>query len=234
MNPWIIALVLLVLGVVVSSAVNTLSKARASKALMAQEMPYRNETTNDTKTMLVLGDSTGVGVGARKPEESVAGRVAAYVGATYTENYAVSGAAVADLPPQIAQAKKSQYDLILIHIGGNDILGFHDPKKVAPELTRILGTLPEAKKVVVLSAGNVGGATIFPHVLRFFHTRLTLAYHAAFADAVKSTPAVYVNLYLPPGKDPFLKDPKKYLAADGLHPSSEGYELWFEQLKTAL
>lgn len=234
MNIWLVLLVLVVLGVVVSSAANTLLKARAAKVLMAREMPFRIEGVDYRKTMLVLGDSTGVGVGASVPQESVAGRVASYIGATYVENYAVSGAAVADLPKQIGEAKRDIYDLILIHIGGNDILGFNDPKTVGPELNRTLGTLPKAKKVVVLSAGNVGGATIFPGIVRFFHTQLTLRYHDAFTQAVQGTGAVYVNLYLPPKADPFLKHPRKYLAEDGLHPSSDGYGLWFEQVKQVL
>ncbi|MBY0110834.1 SGNH/GDSL hydrolase family protein [Patescibacteria group bacterium] len=234
MNIWVVLIVLVLLGVVLSSAANTLLKAKAAKGLMAREAPFRIEGEDYTKTMLVLGDSTGVGVGATMPEDSVAGRVAAYIGATYVENHAVSGAAVEDLPKQVSQAGRTEYDLILIHIGGNDILGFNDPKKVGPEFTRILGTLPNTEKVVVLSAGNVGGATIFPGIVRFLHTRLTLQYHDAFAEAVKGTKAVYVNLYLPPKEDPFLKHPKKYLAEDGLHPSSDGYGFWFEQVKMVL
>ncbi|MEK9161062.1 MAG: SGNH/GDSL hydrolase family protein [Patescibacteria group bacterium] len=234
MNMWIVLIVLVLLGIVLSSAANTLLKARAAKVLMAHETPFRIEGENYTKTMLVLGDSTGVGVGAATPEESVAGRVASYIGATYVENHAVSGAAVADLPKQISQAARGEYDLILIHIGANDILGFNDPKRVGSELTRILSTLPKVGKTVVLSAGNVGGATLFPRVVRFFHTRLTLQYHEAFAEAVQGTTALYVNLYLPPKEDPFLKYPQTYLAEDGLHPSSEGYGLWFEQVKEVL
>lgn len=233
MNPWLVVLVI-VLGFVLYTAGNTLLKAKAAKELMERAAPFQNETQDYTKTMLVLGDSTGVGVGAKTPEETVAGRTAAYVEATYVENYAVSGAAVAELPGQIAQAKRESYDLILIHIGGNDILGFHDPKKVGPHLGEILKTLPKNGKTIVLSAGNVGGATIFPHVMRVVHTWLTLKYHTAFTESVTNAGAIYVNLYMPPSEDPFLKDPGCYLAADGLHPSSDGYALWFEKVRPAL
>lgn len=234
MPLWLITLIVVVLAIVLYSASNTLMKAKESQRLMANERPYRNETTDTSKTILVLGDSTGAGIGATRPEDSVAGQVAEYIGATHVENYARSGAAVEELPVQITQAKQKEYDLILIHIGGNDILSFHDPKKVAPQLGEILKTLPAAKKVVVLCAGNVGGATIFPRLIRIFHTSLTLEYHKLFGEAVAASGGTYVNLYEPRDKDPFLKDPEKYLAKDGLHPSSEGYRLWFEKVKNVL
>jgi len=234
MKLWVVTAVVVILALVCYWAGNTLLKAKASKRLMEIETPYRNESADYAKTMLVLGDSTGVGVGAQKPEDTVAGLTAAYIGATYAENYAVSGAAVEELPGQIAKAKCDSYDLVLVHIGGNDILAGNDPKKVAPRLTEILKTLPQAGKVVVLSAGNVGGATIFPHVIRPFHMWLTLAYHKAFTPAVESAGGTYVNLYMPLLKDPFLRRPNYYLAPDGLHPSSAGYALWFEKVKEAL
>ncbi|MBP9816533.1 MAG: hypothetical protein KBD05_00685 [Candidatus Pacebacteria bacterium] len=233
MSLWSVFAVVLILGLVTFSASNTFVKARASRQLMANEHPYTKESTDYTKTVLVLGDSTAVGIGADKPEDSVAGRVAAYVEATYVENHAISGTAVEDLPKQINEAKREFYDLILIQVGGNDILSFSDPKKVGPLLTEVLKTLPKAGKVVVFSAGNVGGASIFPHPIRPIHTWLTLEFHKAFAKAVEGL-AIYVNLYEPPGKDLFLKDQDRYLSVDGLHPSSEGYRLWFEKVREVL
>lgn len=234
MNIWLLALAVCVLAVIAYSAGNLLIKAKASRALMERETAYKKETNDYTRTMLVLGDSTGVGVGADTPEDSVAGRVAAYQGMTHIENYAVSGAAVEELPGQIKQAKLAHYDLVLIHIGGNDILALHDAKKVGERFSQILPTLPDAGRVIILSAGNVGGATIFPWIVRPFHFWLTLQYHAVFDEVAARHHAVYINLYEPPQKDPFLKDPERYLAADGLHPSSDGYALWFEKVKTGL
>lgn len=234
MNIWLIVTVVIVLAIIAYAACNTLIKAKVSAVLMEHAVAYKKETGDYARTMLVLGDSTGVGIGADKPEESVAGLVATYQGATHVENYAVSGAAVEELPGQIKQAKLKRYDLTLIHIGGNDILAFHDPKKTAERLSQILPTLPEAGRVVIMSAGNVGGATIFPWIIRPFHTWLTLQFHAAFDEVAARHHAVYINLYEPPHRDLFLKDPERYLAPDGLHPSSEGYALWFEKVKTGL
>ncbi len=234
MAVWQIVAIILVLSYIAFWSGNLYLKARASRELMQVETAYKKETEDYAKTILVLGDSTGAGVGAATPEESVAGRLSMYVGATHVENYAVSGAETHNLPEQIAKAKLPRYDLILIQIGGNDILWLRRPKKSAEELKMALQKLPEADQVIVLTAGNVGGATIFPPPIRPFHTWRNQAFHREFAKASSVTGATYVNLYEPPHLDPFLDNPELYLAEDGLHPSSEGYKLWFGKVQKAL
>ena len=59
--------------------------------------------------MLVLGDSTAVGIGAMRPEESVAGRVSNFLNADRVENYAVSGAVTNDLNEQMKNAALPKY-----------------------------------------------------------------------------------------------------------------------------
>jgi lysophospholipase L1-like esterase len=228
------ALFVLVLAVVALEAANTYFKTRISRALMDHETPFTLSSFDYRTTMLVLGDSTGVGVGADKAEHTVAGRLAKHVGATYVENYAASGTETAELGEQIKKAKLPRYDYVLIHTGGNDILAFHNPKKTARELGQILAELPQAGKVIVLSAGNVGGSTIFPHVIRPVYTALNLRFHKEFGRICHAYNAVYVNLFEPFWRDPFLRDPRRYLSRDGLHPSLYGYGLWFEKVRDAL
>lgn len=213
---------------------NTFFKARISKALMEHEAPYMNETNDYRKTLLVLGDSTGVGVGADKPEDSIAGRLAAYLGATHVENYAISGTLTEELPFQIAKAKLAEYDYILLQIGGNDVLALHSAKRTAAHLSFAIPKLPKAGKIIIMSAGNAGGGTLFPPPLRPFHTMANLALHEEFARVAHGWHALYVNLYEPFWKDPFLRDPDRYLSRDGLHPSTYGYGLWFDKVKEAL
>lgn len=225
---------ILVLLIIAHAAANTFFKARIAKALMEHEAPYRLLSDDYTKTMLVLGDSTGAGVGAACPEDSVAGRLAHFIGATYVENYAISGAMVSELPLQIQQAKRESYDVILIQIGGNDILAFHNAKQTAARLSNIFGTLPTAKTTILMSAGNAGGAKLFPLIIRPFHTMVNKAIHKEFARVAHGWDAIYVDLYDPFWSDPFLRDPDRYLARDGLHPSSYGYGLWFDKVKAIL
>jgi len=204
-----------------------------SKKLVEEAVSYEKVGDDVRTAVLVLGDSTAVGVGADTPEDTVAGRTSAYLDATSVENYAVSGAQVEDLPGQIERAKHAEYRLILIHIGANDIIQLHSPTKTANSLKSVVETLPTAERIII-SAGDVGGAPLFPSVIRPFYTKRTILFHDAFTQALAESRAMYVNLYASPSREVINKNPDIYLAADGLHLSSKGYELWFKEIQPYL
>ena len=51
------------------------------------------------------------------------------------------------------------------------------------------------------------------------------------ADVAGHTGARYVRLLQPRASDPFAQDPKRMNAADGLHPSDQGYRQWYAELQ---
>ena len=233
----IIAFGVLVLIVVAYYGTVTYRKTAVSKMLVDKAKPFevdRRANITSTTSVLVLGDSTGVGVGADRPEDSVAGLLSEKINAATLENYSVSGAVVDDLPAQVAKAKLKQYSFILIQIGGNDIIRFHSAKKTAAALDAVLATLPKSHRVAVMSAGNVGATTLFPWFMHPFYTALNLKYHEEFGKVVKARKFTYVNLYKEPAADLFSLRPDVYLSADGLHPSSKGYDLWLMDLMNSL
>ncbi|MEX2340922.1 MAG: SGNH/GDSL hydrolase family protein [Candidatus Paceibacterota bacterium] len=221
---------LLLLTIVCYYVVTLYQKIQISTKLVQKAEPFRLMSADDSVTVLVLGDSTAVGVGADEPALSVAGRLANHLDATFVENLSQSGAKSEDLKGQISSASKDSYKYILIQIGGNDIISFKSATKAAEELTDAVKTLPATENLIVLSAGNVGGGTFFPHFLRPLYTKINLAYHKSFARVVEEAGGTYVNLYVEPAKDPFVLQPERYLALDGLHPSSEGYRVWFRRV----
>lgn len=226
----IVVFAIILIGVLGYFGVTLYNKIQISKALVLAAKPYEKITDDRTTTLLVLGDSTGVGVGAAVPEESVAGRLALYMQATYVENLSVSGAQVHELPLQIKSAALDHYSTILIQIGGNDIIRFHDAHETAKLLGSILDTLPRADQVIVMVPGNLGAATLIPWFVRPIYTNLNLKYHTEFEQVVTAHEGVYINLYRPPSEDPFVAHPEIYLAQDEFHPSSAGYEIWCNTL----
>ena len=203
-------------------------------SMTSRTVPYEKVSNNTSVTLLVLGDSTAVGVGASTPEESVPGRLAAHVGATYVENHAVSGSLVNDVPPQIEKAALPRYRMILLQIGANDMVRFHDADKTARRLGDVLENLPPADSVIVISAGDLGTARIFPPPLRPLYTRVNLKYHMAFSSIAEERGVTYIDLSKGPGKELFEKEPERYFAPDRFHLSSAGYGLWFDAIKEAL
>lgn len=210
-------------------------KVKIGRQLAGKAIPFSKQSNDYTKTLLVLGDSTAVGVGASSPISSLPALVSEYIGATYVENHAVSGATVNDMAQQLPLTQRSSYDMILIHIGANDIRRFHDVEMVSKELQNITISLKDkSSQIIFLSAGNLGGASIIPFFIQSLYTRLNLKYHRYFEEIAKTIHVTYVNMYIDPKIDPFVQYPKQYLAKDGFHPSDDGYKLWFTMIQKVL
>jgi len=206
-------------------------KFSIAQELISQSVPYESQSNTKSQTMLVLGDSTAVGVGADNSSDIVPALLSKKLNVLEVENLAVSGARVQDLLEQRSEAKRDRYDVILIMVGANDIIRFKSAHQSAKELETALANLPAFENlIVILSAGNVGGTKIFPWFIRPFHTNLNMKYHSEFEEVVAKMGGKYVNLYQDPADDPFMKEPQVYMAPDGLHPSSKGYYLWFETI----
>mgnify|MGYP001568530731 FL=1 len=90
------------------------------------------------------------------------------------------------------------------------------------------------KDIIFISAGNLGGVKIFPQPMRPFYTKINMSYHKGFEDLAEKYGSKYINLYQDPSIDPFTLNPNKYFAEDSFHPSSFGYEVWFNLIKENL
>ena len=193
---------------------------------------FENITQDLSTTLLVLGDSTAAGVGTLTSADSVAGRLSTYMGATYTENLSENGAYATDIQEQLDQASLEKYDTVLIQVGANDVIWFRSLNDAVHEIDFTVTRLRDyTDRVIVMSAGNIGGAPVFPLPLWPIYTWRSSQLNDAFEDIVERRGAYYIDLYVPPSQDPFVQQPGVYLSPDKLHPSSKGYGLWFEKLK---
>ena len=204
---------------------------KLSQEIVKNTIAFQNITNDTSLSILVIGDSTAVGVGSGDPKKTVPAMFADYTGATYVENLSVSGAKIKDLNAQVAKIKLKEYDYILVQIGGNNIIARQNAGEAAEELNKIYKILPKNKQTLHICCGNVGDSAILPWFVRSYYTNKTLSYHQAFEKINKENGVSYVNLFDTKDKDPFLQSPKEYLAADGFHPSALGYEYWFLKIK---
>lgn len=182
------------------------------------------EQKSGTRSMLVLGDSTAVGVGAETPEVSVAGRLAGAFNLS-VENRAKSGAVVADLRAQLSSASESEYNLILIQAGANDVIRLHSLEAADAEMRSVIqDAKKKSDRVVLLTAGKIGEAPFFPWFVRALMTHRAKELRDMLSATAREEGAAYVDLYNAP--DPFASDPARYYAPDGLHLSGDGYDFW--------
>ncbi len=192
---------------------------------------YARRLENASHRLLIVGDSTGVGLGALSIEDSIAGRLARDYPRASIENRAELGARVACVLRQLADVD-ADHDAVLIVIGGNDILRRTSYRDLSVALEAVITRAREvAPLVIVVNSGNVGGAPLFGWPLNVLLSRRSLQVRRIFALTCRRMRAQFVNLTFVPRRDPFGRHRELYFAEDGLHPSSAAYEYCYDVLK---
>lgn len=230
--------VLIFVAVVVAGyeAVTLAGLLRSGAEVSREAARFERANPNASMRILVAGDSTAVGTGAHDPKDSIAGRVGTLFADAHIENIGVNGLKTSGLREKLAQLPEEEtYDLVLLQIGGNDILRFTPRPTLRRELS---GALEEAKKrgrrVILMSTGNVGLAPAFPFFLSHMYSYRTRAVRTTLTEEAAQAGVTYVDLFEERETDPFGKDPDTFYSRDGLHPSGAGYGLWFKKLEPEL
>ncbi|EWS99736.1 GDSL family lipase [Intrasporangium oryzae NRRL B-24470] len=180
--------------------------------------------------LLVLGDSTGAGMGAEHPHQTIgatiANGVAAFSGRPVDlTNVAVIGAESPDLGPQVERALEAVAvpDVAVILIGANDVTHRIDKAVAVRHLEMAVRRLRDAgAEVVVGTCPDLGAIEPVPQPLRLLARRWSRDLAAAQTVAVVEAGgrAVSVGDLL---SEAFSADPTVMFSADRFHPSPAGY-----------
>lgn len=185
--------------------------------------------------LAVLGESTAAGVGAATQEEAMAGRLARAVAVRTGRPVgwqvaARSGintrTAAVELVPLLGPA-----DAVVVVLGVNELLELNRPPRFARELRALAGAVrARIPGVPILLAGMppVGRFPALPQPLRAVMGAHARALDRAVAEVARDTAGtVHAAVEVPVERGGLL-------AADGFHPSAEGYRVWAEGLADAL
>lgn len=208
-----------------------LQRLMKSVWLITQVSPYAQTGTGEG-LILVYGDSTAYGTGATAATDSIAGRLGAAYPAFGVSTVAKNGQLIAEVIPRLV-TQTAKADVLLLQIGGNDILQYRTPEQIERDTRALLAVaITKAEHVAFMSSGNVGAAAYFVK-----HGQpdpaleaLTRTAREIFIRVSNEYGVMYVDLFEEPANDLFLREPDTYLALDGLHPSSAGYALWYQKL----
>lgn len=204
------------------------SRISASAQLARESEPFQHNPPNTALRLLIVGDSTGVGTGASRPQNSVAGLLAQSFPRLAIENRARDGATFEGLVQQLERG--GRFDLVLLMGGGNDVIRFRSEEAVRADVQRSLALAHGiAPRVAVMPAGNLGNAPFFFVPLSGVMSARSRSLHAVVRQAAAESGAQYVSLYQEADTDPFARD-KSLNARDGLHPSDSGYRVWRDEL----
>jgi lysophospholipase L1-like esterase len=236
---WIgLIVIILLLGYGLQQYWRTQKLIRIGVKLATDTVPYSRIQPDGQPRILIVGDSTGVGVGASSPQTSIAGLVGEKYPRAEIINVAVSGAKIADVPKQLATIPDKSFDIVMLHMGGNDVVRFTRYAKIETGLAEVLA-LAHAKGnyVLLTSTGNVGTVPLLPPLSRWIFERRTRRVRELCITSVAKSQASttrFTDLFRERAQDPYAQNPDKYYAADKFHPSDAGYADWFTFISSEL
>lgn len=190
--------------------------------------------------LVLLGDSSALGVGVERFDETVGGQLAHLLaeGPTgrqvHLSSVGVSGSRSTDLATQVARALLGERpDVAMILIGANDATAMRRPGEAAAYLGAAVRRLRDARvEVVVGTCPDLGAvravAQPLRQVLGWSGRRTARAQTAAVLDAGGSV----VDLGTETG--PVFRADAGTFCPDGFHPSADGYRVWAHALLPAV
>lgn len=197
--------------------------------------------TNDKKDAAIVyvavGDSTGVGVGAR--EGGYPARLLKRIKQEHAQaqllNLCVSGATTEDLlREQLKSAIKARQTLITIGIGINDIGHSVSIEKFArnfEEIVRRLKTETSAR-LVVSNLPDISYAPVVPESLRGQTRAQINRFNERIGEIVKRYDLSLVDAYTE--THAVMPTHPEFFSDDGFHPSDAGYEYWAKTMWPAV
>jgi lysophospholipase L1-like esterase len=187
--------------------------------------------------VLLLGDSTGVGVGAVLPRHTLAGLLADACPQVQVVNRSRNGARVADalaaLPAlrDALPADGERFDLALLLLGGNDALRGTPRRQLAADAAALLAGLRGiATRTVWLGCPDIGASPLLPPPLSWGMRWRTGRTVALLRGLARAEGVAYHDFFDPPAGDTHARRAGTCFADDGLHPSAAGYRHCFASL----
>ncbi len=183
--------------------------------------------------LAMLGDSIGYGTGAERPEDRLGPRLAAELRRQGIDVelsvFAKPGATSKGLAAQVRAAEQTALDVVVLVIGANDLAKYVPSERSAALLGAAVADLRRTDAdVIVSTAPDLSAVPACPPEAVSFIREACEDFARAQAIATQAAGGVAAPLGGELGRV-FARD-RRMFAADGYHPSSEGYALIAERL----
>lgn len=182
---------------------------------------------------VAVGDSTGVGLGARDGGgyvEQLFARIEQQRPGSTLINLSAAGATTADaVNKQITKLDGTRATLVTICVGVNDLLRGYEAKQFAENYETLVAKLWQpGRLIVVANLPDVASAPTMKGMAdESLRSRLG-QFNKAIEDIAGRHGASLVDLYKLSGKMTGARP--EFFSSDGLHPSDLGYAHWVEAI----
>lgn len=178
--------------------------------------------------LLVLGDSTAVGVGSDSQESALPGNLARELHDRWdrgVEWLAVgkSGATARDLLERyLPRALEGSYDFVFLTVGANDALQIRGRDAFSRDVRSILTQLRDRNPDAVLMMSSLPAFYRFELLPQPLKHNLYL-HSSSLESGARAVVASFDNAFMSPKPPPYTEG---FFATDLFHPSSRGYRDW--------
>jgi lysophospholipase L1-like esterase len=229
-------------AVIAAEAVAARARRYAQPDLRLAMRTSIGEPTAAPLRLVLLGDSSALGVGVDQVSDTVGGRLAELLaggsgtGARRIElsSVAVSGSRGEDLGTQVSRALLGEPpELAVILVGTNDAISLRRPGDASAHLAAAVRRLRDAGVVVIVgTCPDLGAVRAFAPPLRQLLGLLGRRLARTQSAAVIEAGGVPVDLAVRAG--PVFRADAGTLCRDGFHPSADGYRVWAHALFPAV
>ena len=182
---------------------------------------------------VALGDSTGVGVGARDGGYVLRlfNRLIERRPGSKLTNLCVSGATTEDLVRgQLDRGVVMNPDLVTVGIGINDIGHGLTIDQFAKNYENIFSTLRDKTRarIVITNIPDISSGPRIPGSMRSQYQQQIIKFNERLEEIAKRYDVTVFDMYTV-SKDELPAHPE-YFSSDGFHPSDAGYEMWAKHM----
>lgn len=195
------------------------------------------DTAGREVRLVMLGDSTGAGVGVDAVGQTVGGQLAQRLARrgwrVRLAGVAVSGSRCRDLGPQVSRALLGRPDVAVVCIGAEDALRGASLSSVRRHLGAAVERLQRSGvQTYVGTCPDLGASRALGQPLRALAGRRGRQVAAAAASATRAFGGEPIDIARITG--PVFRADPGTLSEDLFHPSADGYRLWAEALHPAV
>ena len=182
---------------------------------------------------VALGDSTGVGQGARNGGyvDRMFRKLVLERPGSRLVNLCVSGATTFDvIRDQLDDGVAADPDLVTLGIGINDIGHGLSVQQFGDNYQSIIARLKKETRAVVILTNipDISSGPRIPAAMRAEYHQMIIDFNQKLQEIADAQRVTVFDIYSITREQ--LRAHPEYFSADGFHPSDAGYEMWAEQM----